>query len=144
MYAIAYISLRILKTLDESEFNARKLRMGSSISFLNIENTTKEKKCKCGSWIAHYRKALNSDQKFFACSSCSAKQCRLGAHVLYEGKWFITPLCEKCNHHTNKDLMRLRTNRLAFLKNPGDSKYICQIEKDSSKWTHVNKSCTIL
>ena len=119
--------------------------MGNQVSFENIEETSNHKKCRCRSWIGHYRTGIGKkDKKYFECSVCR-EICRLGAHVQYRGVWYITPLCEKCNHHTNKDIMKLKRNKLVYLKKVGDKKYICQAEKDIRKWKNIDrKSCVIL
>lgn len=48
---------------------------------------------------------------FFLLDKCACKKCKgekeVGAHVIKEGaednkKWYIVPLCKKCNHPSNE------------------------------------------
>lgn len=62
-------------------------------------NGTSDLKCKCGSWLDHWKNFSKS-----SAASCTAIGCMktdlVGAHVqkdsAYDNSWYIVPLC---NHH---------------------------------------------
>ena len=65
----------------------------------NLSGTSKNK-CKCGSWIKHWRKYSNQEATVCRVIGCSRKDL-VGAHVQktanYDGKWYIVPFCKGHN-----------------------------------------------
>ncbi len=76
-------------------------------------NGTSDNKCKCKSWLAHWKLGTNK-KGFIPCSvyGCS-RRAEVGAHVLVtDGRsnwqWWIAPFCKKHNHKSNTDEMYLK------------------------------------
>ena len=63
-------------------------------------NGTSQNKCKCGSWLQHWRNFSKQ-----TATECRAKGCSrnnlLGAHVQkdvdYDNRWYIVPFCHEHN-----------------------------------------------
>jgi hypothetical protein len=65
----------------------------------NLHGTT-WKNCKCGSWLAHWKKFSRSSVSTCTASDCQ-KKVEVGAHVIKhnstDSKHYIVPLCSACN-----------------------------------------------
>lgn len=74
----------------------------------NVFNVTgtKDRDCKCGSWIDHWLK-YNEEKILKVPPYCYRKNCKnkelIGAHIRENGsqKEFIVPLCKTCNQELN-------------------------------------------
>lgn len=57
-------------------------------------------KCKCSSWIKHWRKNTHSKRNVCCVKGCTNENVE-GAHVQivgsYDRSWYIAPFCKKCN-----------------------------------------------
>lgn len=64
-------------------------------------NGTSQNKCKCGSWLKHWRKYSGQIATVCRASGCSRTDL-LGAHVQkdvnYDNRWYIVPFCSAHNH----------------------------------------------
>jgi hypothetical protein len=75
---------------------------------VNNINGTSDTKCKCGSWLDHWK---NFSRQALP-SSCPAKSCNqkpeVGAHVQKDSStdrsWYIIPLCSTHNAQTGKSV----------------------------------------
>jgi hypothetical protein len=67
-------------------------------------NGTSGLKCKCGSWLDHWKKFSGQKVNYCVEVNCREKEV-LGAHVqksgiYYDDAWYIVPLCAKHNQAT--------------------------------------------
>ncbi len=76
----------------------------------NVNGTT-GLRCKCASWLDHWRQ--NSKQKRRTCAviGCS-NTAQVGAHLRSadrrtDRRWWIAPLCKRCNNSKNRKEMFL-------------------------------------
>jgi hypothetical protein len=75
---------------------------------VNNVNGTSDNTCKCGTWLAHWKKFGGGTIP----SYCSEKVCpskpTVGAHVqkdsLTDRSWYIVPLCDAHNKQTRMSL----------------------------------------
>jgi len=63
-------------------------------------NGTSDNTCKCGSWLAHWKKYSGQVITYCPVSGCLEREL-LGAHVQKDDetdkKWYILPLCQDHN-----------------------------------------------
>ncbi len=63
-------------------------------------NGTSPNKCKCGSWIQHWRNYSGQTARICRAKGCS-NTTKVGAHVqkdvAYDSKWYIVPFCSTHN-----------------------------------------------
>jgi len=63
-------------------------------------NGTSQNRCKCGSWIQHWRNYSGQTATECRARGCSRKDL-LGAHVQkdvnYDNNWYIVPFCSEHN-----------------------------------------------
>ena len=63
-------------------------------------NGTAELSCKCSSWLEHWSKFTGKNRNTCSNVFCFSDDI-IGAHVqkynLLDNKWYIVPLCKKCN-----------------------------------------------
>jgi hypothetical protein len=79
--------------------------------FVRNLNGTSGRRCRCGTWIDHWRRFSNG-----ARITCARLECQnsaiLGAHVQivdrrYGRDWWIVPLCYACNNRMNDQTMHI-------------------------------------
>jgi len=67
-------------------------------------NGTSGLKCKCGSWLDHWKRFSGQTVNYCVEVGCREKEV-LGAHVqrddIFDRSWYIVPLCAKHNQQTN-------------------------------------------
>jgi hypothetical protein len=63
-------------------------------------NGTSQNKCKCGSWLQHWRNYSGQSATICRALGCSGSPL-VGAHVQkdvsYDNSWYIVPLCHSHN-----------------------------------------------
>ena len=62
-------------------------------------NGTSGLKCKCGSWLDHWKK-FSKQSVTYCCEKSCINTDLVGAHVrkgILDSKWYIIPLCNKHN-----------------------------------------------
>ena len=66
-------------------------------------NGTSQNKCKCGSWLQHWRNFSNQTATECRIKGCSRNDL-IGAHVQknvsYDNSWYIVPFCHLHNSST--------------------------------------------
>jgi hypothetical protein len=66
-------------------------------------NGTSQNKCRCGSWLQHWKNFSGQTATICRAKNCSRTD-MLGAHVQkdvnYDDKWYIVPFCNMHNHST--------------------------------------------
>jgi hypothetical protein len=75
---------------------------------VNNINGTSSRTCNCGSWLEHWKEYSGQSLPMY----CPTKDCigkpEVGAHVQMDSsidrRWYIIPLCNKCNRETGKSL----------------------------------------
>ncbi len=70
----------------------------------NINGTSKNK-CKCKSWLSHWRNYTDSERIYCSVVPCN-NPAEVGAHVQIDDwrsdfSWWIVPFCKQHNHHKN-------------------------------------------
>lgn len=68
----------------------------------NINGTT-QNRCRCGSWLQHWKNYSGQSATICRALGCSRKDL-LGAHVQkdvsYDNNWYIVPFCNRHNKAT--------------------------------------------
>ena len=76
-------------------------------------NGTSQNKCKCGSWIQHWRNYSNQTATVCRAVGCSNSDL-LGAHVQkdvnYDSRWYIVPFCSSHNKASGSIELVANTN----------------------------------
>lgn len=77
----------------------------------NINGTTERaKKCKCGSWIQHWKNFTTQMVTYCSESSCTNKY-QDGAHVQKansaDEKWYIVPFCKPHNNASSTEVLNV-------------------------------------
>jgi len=75
---------------------------------INNINGTSDNTCKCGNWLAHWKRfGGNKPSSLCAERSCT-KGYEVGAHIQKDSStdknWYIVPLCKEHNGQTGKSL----------------------------------------
>lgn len=93
----------------------------NSVKVKNIKHTSskKHKRPLNGreSWLDYYKKSkgISSDMTLPCANIACNKKAEVGGHVKKddsEKKWYITPLCSKCNNFNNEDSFTVRKDNL--------------------------------
>ena len=76
----------------------------------NLKGTT-GLRCRCGSWMKHWRNGANSRRARCAVVGCTGEG-EIGAHVVSvdertDTQWWIAPFCRSCNDSRNENHMYL-------------------------------------
>lgn len=70
-------------------------------------NGTSQNKCKCGSWLDHWKNYSKQTANGCVVNSCSNKP-EVGGHVQKDSNtdnnWYIIPICKTCNAKKNQTL----------------------------------------
>lgn len=71
----------------------------------------KRRRCRCGSWIEHWRKFTGGKRVTCAVIGCN-NLAKCGAHVVStdgrrDQQWWIVPVCSNCNHYRNIKEMKI-------------------------------------
>jgi hypothetical protein len=73
----------------------------------NINGTSDNPDCPCGSWLKHWKKYTEINNPACAEASCQEKV-EVGAHVQKTGNsdysWYIVPVCKKHNNLRGQEL----------------------------------------
>ena len=73
----------------------------------NINGTSDNPKCPCGSWIRHWENYSGSSRWLCAVCNCG-NTATDGAHVQIKhttsNAWFIVPMCKACNGKHGQEL----------------------------------------
>lgn len=68
-------------------------------------NGTSDNKCKCGSWLQHWRNFSGQTATICRAKGCSRNDL-VGSHVQkdvnYDSAWYIVPFCNMHNKSTGK------------------------------------------
>ena len=75
-----------------------------SLAIKNV-NGTSDNKCKCGSWLDHWKKYGKQNLPTYCCEALCIEAPAVGAHVqkstITDNSWYIIPLCHKHNKASN-------------------------------------------
>jgi len=76
---------------------------------VNNINGTSDNTCKCGSWLAHWKKFSGQALSNYCSETTCIKKPEVGAHVQKDvstdKSWYIVPLCSTHNAETGKSLI---------------------------------------
>jgi len=71
-------------------------------------NGTSPNKCKCGSWLDHWKKFSRQSVPLYCPTIGCFEKTEVGAHVQKSGstdqKWYIAPLCKAHNGKTGESI----------------------------------------
>ena len=112
------------------------LRPNKNTHFLvkNLEGTSK-RKCKCGSWIEHWRKFTGLNWSRCAVMNCG-KKAEVGAHVIgmderMKKQWWIAPFCKTHNFYKMKEMVYLDSRTVMASANVSIS---CHYHQDRKRF----------
>jgi len=85
-------------------------------------NGTSQNKCKCGSWLQHWKNHGGFDVKYCREAKCTNTDL-VGAHVQKavstDKSWYIVPLCN--SHNQSEDILELVQNTTLVSANKSET-----------------------
>lgn len=99
----------------------------------NIHGTSKERYAESypkeyNSWIDYWKNKCDYSCPSFCTNNECTNDVKVGAHVIKEKcendrRWYIVPLCNKCNHPNNEDFFEVDEDYLVPVSEENTSDY---------------------